>query len=215
MKKAALIATLFVSTPALANVTFYDSKVLFDAAAATILIENFDDFSPTDTEIYSSITRGIATYTPLSGSPAPNLFINGTNTVYNAFGANLNPFTGTVLNSSGDEDIMVSFSTPLTAAGFDGYLNGLGVGNVKVFSDGNLLGTLNLPDPVGGGKIFVGITSDTPFNSFQWTTTGGGTLSTAIDTITVATVPIPAAGWLLGSALAGLLTIRNRYSKKV
>ncbi len=211
MKKAALIATLFVSTPALANVTFYDSKVLFDAAAVTTLIENFDDFSPADFNIYDPITRGIATYTSLSGP----LAITGATTVYDNFGVNLNPFTATVLASSGEvEDILVSFSTPLTAAGFDGYLNGLGAGSVKVFSDSNLLGTLNLPDPVGGGKIFVGITSDTPFNSFQWTTTDGGIRNTAIDTITVATVPVPAAGWLLGSALAGLLTFRNRYSKK-
>lgn len=214
MKKVALIATLFVTTPALANVTFYNSKGAFDATISTSLIENFDGFSPADTNIFSSIVRGIATYTSFSGVPTPNLVVTGATTVYNNFGANLNPFTGSVLSSSGDENILVSFSTPLSAVSFDGYLNGLGVGTVKVFSDKNLLGAFDLPNPIGGGKIFVGITSDTPFNGFQWTTLGGGVINTAIDTISVASVPIPATAYTFGSALAGLLAFRNRFTKK-
>lgn len=109
-----------------------------------------------------------------------------------------------MLTSSGDEDIQVSFSVLQTAVGFDGYLNGLGPGTVKVFSGATLLATLDLSNPSGGGKIYVGIVSTTAFDSFRWTTTGGGFANTAIDTISVSNVPEPGTVALMMAGLLGV-----------
>lgn len=214
IQKTIFLAFAVVSTYANGAVTFYDSKASFDLAATTVLIENFDIFSPVDTNIFTPIVSGIATYTALA--PATNLVVTGASTIYSNFGANLTPFQGTVLSSSGPENIKVTFSSQLSAAGFDGYLNGLGAGTVKVFDDATLLGTLDLPNPTGGAKIYVGIVSDSHFNAIQWTTTGGGTLNSAIDTISVSTVPelstasLMALGLGMLFAMSGLSSARKK-----
>ena len=198
-------------TPASAAVTFYGTKAAFDGAASTVLIEDFDSFVPKDTNIFSSVTRGIATYTPFAPAAQPNLVVTGS--TYNNFGTNLNPFNGTVLTTSGDEDIQVSFSVAQTAVGFDGYLNGLGPGTVKVFDGATLLATLDLADPAGGGETYVGIVSTTSFDAFRWTTTAGGVLNTAIDTISVSNVPEPGTVALMVAGLFGIGAVAGRRSR--
>lgn len=207
---AAFFAAMsFVAESTVAAVTFYDSKAAFDAAASTTLIEDFTSFTPKDTSIFSSITRGIATYTPFAPIHAPNLVVTGV--AYTNFGANLNPVTDHVLTTSGDEDILVTFAIGQSAVGFNGYLNGLGPGTLSVFNDGTLLDTLNLDNPIGGALIYVGITSSTPITAFRWTTTNGGILNTAIDNISVSAVPEPATYAML---LAGFGLMAYRMQRR-
>lgn len=206
---AICIALGLAAESASAAVTFYSSEATFNVAASTTLIEDFTSFSPKDTGI-GPITLGIATYTPFAPTSNPNLVVTGV--PYTNFGTNLNPVTEHVLTTSGDEDILVTFSIAQSAVGFNGYLNGLGPGTVTVFNGVSLLGTLNLDDPAGGALIYVGITSSTPITAFRWTTTNGGLLNTAIDNISVSTVPEPAtyATLLIGLALFGFVAQRRR-----
>lgn len=193
-----------------ASVTFFDSKSSFDLTVTSEIIETFDAFSPVDTRVSSPIIRGMATFSALA--PSTNLVITGANTTYYNFGTNLSPQKGTVLSSSGPERIGVTFSSYLSAVGFEGYLNGLGPGTVKVLDGSTVIGTLNLPNPVGGGKIYVGILSDIKFNSFEWATTAGELRNTAIDTISVSTVPELPTALLMGIGIT-LLILRRMYLK--
>lgn len=188
--------------PASATVTFYDDQAAFDAAASTVLIEDFDSVVPKDVQILTPIVRGIATYSSSAPVASPNLVVTGT--TYTNFGANLVPFNEIVLTASGEEDILVNFSLAQTAVGFDGYLNGLGPGTVRVFDGATLLDTFDLADPAGGGKTYVGIVSTTPFDGFRWTTTSGTELNTAIDSIAASNAPEPE---MVGSMVAGLLGV--------
>ena len=54
--------------------------------------------------------------------------------------------------------------------------------------------------------------SDTTTINFQ-SLMLGSPIGPAIDSMTVAAVPIPAAAWLLGSGLIGLVVIRRRFNK--
>ena len=199
---ALAVSVAAVVAPASATVTFYADEAAFNAAASTVLIEDFDSFVPKDVAILTPIVRGIATYTPSASVVSPNLVVTGT--TYFNFGANLNPFNATVLTSSGEEDILVNFSLTQTAVGFDGYLNGLGPGTVRVFDGATLLDTFDLADPAGGGKTYVGIVSTTPFDGFRWTTSSGTELNTAIDSIAVSNAPEPET---VASMVAGLLGV--------
>lgn len=203
-----------ISSPAAAAVQFFDSKAALDAISPTHVIETFDGFSPTDVDIFTPVTRGLVTY---SAPPGHNIVITGPSTVYTNFGANLNPLQGTVLTASGEEDFFLTFATPQMFVGFDTYLNGLGAGTVKVLTSGFVLATLDLPDPAGGAKGYVGISSDTPFDQIRWTTTGGSTLNTAIDSIAVAVavarVPLPASISLLALGLL-LVAASSRQQRR-
>jgi hypothetical protein len=76
----------------------------------------------------------------------------------------------------------------------------------------------NLAVPTFNTIVFVGFTSDTPITSVAFTEQGYGMdiisfeLGTANPPVT-APVPIPAAVWLLGTGLVGLVGIRRRLKK--
>ena len=216
MKAVLALALSLAAVSAQSAVIQYNSRSDFDQVASTTLVEDFEGFYPANTEIYSSITRHGITYTPVA--PSSNLVVTGANTTYVNFGSNLNPFRSTALSVSGDENIMVRFSELHTALSFEGYLNGLGPGSVTVYRGNDIVGSFALPNPVGGQKIFLGFTSDLGIDGFRWTTTGGGNLNSAIDTIalgeSISSNPVPEPGSLALATTALLAGFGQRLRQR-
>lgn len=215
MQSKIAIATLSAVAAALGSAaaypatTFYDSKSAFDLVASTVLIEDFESFSPKDTGFFPTLSTGFLTFTAYDPPSSPNLVV--TSPGYTNFGVNVSPTTSSVLSTSGDENFEMFFALAQTAAGFEGYLNGLGPGTVTVKNGALVLGTYDLPNPAGGAITYVGVVSDTPFSSIVWDTTAGGVRNSGIDNISVAAVPEPST-WvtLLASFLAFAFLARRR-----
>ena len=214
---SAVIAAVLTGMSATAGATtitfFYDNKAAFDAAASTALYEDFESFSPKDTNL-PLISLGIIAYTPFATASLPNLLVSSPG--YLNYGVNVSPTTSSILTTSGDEDFEMAFGIAQTAVGFVGYLNGLGPGTVKVFDGGTLLDTYNLPDVSGGAKIHFGVVSaGGTFDKLRWTSTAGSLLNTGVDDISLSAVPEPSTYALLATGLLviGVLKQRRRLPR--
>lgn len=210
MKKYLLGLTLLaISAHAHSLVVFHNSKSALDAVRPTQVIDNF--YRETDIAFAQQFQRGSLLFTSHAGTPV----IIGRQSTYYNFGSNLNPFRGTVLTASGDEDYTVKFlHSPQYAAGFDLILNGLGPARVDVLNQGQVVGSLNIANIPGGGYRYVGFSSDTAFDSFRWVTTAGGSLNTAIDNIAVHSIPEPETWAMMIAGLAGLGFMQSRRRKQ-
>ena len=206
VRTAFFALAIVASSNALASaaVITFTSEAAFDAATNATVVEDFESFSPKDTNLAVIVSNGI-TYTPVG---------TGTNVAvaspgYTNFGAGVNPTTTSILTASGNEDFTGVFSSPAFAVGFDVFLNGLGPATATFFNDATLLGTVAFP--TGDDQRFAGILSDVAVTSFRWTATRGGELNTGIDNVALgdaAQVPEPATVLLLGF---GLLAAARRW----
>ncbi len=205
MKTLTLLSglSLFAMSPVgYSAVTFSTNLSVFNRMTSTSIVEDFESFSDA---ARPSSSNGISYSSPI------NLWVASPG--YTNFGVPIT--TSSILTANGDEDYTLGFSMPITALGFDTYLNGLGSATVSVFGNSGLLGTFSLihnPKLVG----FLGIASTENITSLHWLTTGGYVINTGIDNIrtgSVSAVPVPAAIWLFGSGLMGLLGLnkRSRY----
>ncbi|WP_338849881.1 hypothetical protein V8J88_12550 [Massilia sp. W12] len=201
---------LALSTHAHSVVVFHDSKAALDAVRPTQVIDNFEQ--ELNQAFPRQFQRGSLHFTSHAGVPV----IIGSRSTYYNFGSNLNPFRGTVLTASGDEDYTIKFlDSPKYAAGFDLILNGLGPARVDVLNQGQVVGSLNIANIPGGGYRYVGFSSNTAFDSFRWVTTAGGSLNTAIDNIAVHSIPEAQTWGMLVAGLAGLAFMRRRQHNKL
>lgn len=196
-----------VSSTANASLTFYNNQATFNSLVTTTLVDDYEAGDPRNTSL-SSLTRNGVTYTPLAGSSNVWLADAG----YNNFGAGVGITTTSILTSNGDEHFSAVFASSVGAVSFDTYRNGLGPTTVSVFSNATLLGTFT---PAGNpnDQGFMGFISTGPaITSFEWNSTLGGQLNTGIDNLRSAPMaaPVPAAAWLLGSGLLGLIGVARR-----
>jgi hypothetical protein len=203
----ALSATLFAAVAIQGQVTFYQSKAAFDAVTGTMLLEDFESFSPQDTVIIPSFTSHGVTYTGFAGSPSGNVYVESPGMVY-GLGAS-HPATSSVLTANGDEDFTAAFSTAVSAVGFDTYLNGLGPVTIGIYNGATLLDSFSYAGSVNTEE-YLGIVSTIPITSFRFTSAQGGIVDTGIDNISVAAVPEPTSTAL---ALAGVLLSVTLYSR--
>jgi len=162
----------------------------------SVLVEDFEGFPLGDQT--SPLTLSNATYT----SSRPYIV------------EDLGLPTRSLINNEPDPDtgrVFDAFGTGATMFGLD--LNDLGFGDdVLRITVVGTSGTLTVEQTTGSLNGFVGfqdalgLTSVTFFNLGY----GGGSYNYGFDNVTTGIVPIPAAVWLFGSGLLGLIGIARR-----
>jgi hypothetical protein len=177
------------SLTAQGNVTFFTDDVAFNNASIISTVEDFEAFSPKDIALSSFTFNGII-YSGIT-----NVWVSSPG--YTNFGV---PITdSSILTATGDEDITVSFEVPVTAVGFNTYLNSFGPAVVEVIGSNGILDVFSPshnPTEVG----FLGITSSEEILSIHWKTVNGAATNTGIDNI------------LTGSIRESLLVSLNSFT---
>lgn len=195
MKYSLIIAVVLgLAGMASADLTFYGptDQAAFAADSLISIVETFDAVTPKDTRLSSFVSQGV-TYTGIGGSPTPNVWV--TSYPYTNFGVAVPD--ATVLTANGDEDFMMDMSSvgPITAVGFDTYLNGYGPATIQIQNADGWTATTLTHDATMVG--FFGVTSDSPIIAIRWTTVNGRAINTGIDNVQMGTVvPVPSAALL-------------------
>ena len=194
-------ALLLFAAVAHADLTFYGPADRASVATDTIIsiVETFDSVTPKDTALASFSSQGV-TYAPFAAGG--NVWVTGH--AYTNFSVPV-PAGASVLTATGNEDFTVgmTFVAPVTAVGFDTYLNSYGPVTVQVHNSDGWTSTSVNHNPAMIG--FFGVTSSTTIDTIRWTAVGGQTVNTGIDNVQIGVVPVPAAFvlGLLGMGAAG------------
>ena len=203
----------FAVLPARAGTNSYSSLAAFQAVSNTTVQATFENFMPLNTNYYSPITEGAVTFTsgPIS-TQSPNLIVITPNVGTSVFGE---PLASNVLTESGNENINMTFSTPMTAVGWDAYTNRFADPTVSVYDTNNvLLAAFTLtqaPDTLG----FFGVISTSPIGRINWLAVSGELEDTGIDNIRSSPAPVPEAssfvslGLLLVLGMGGIAVSRR------
>jgi hypothetical protein len=175
---AALAAGLLFAPSAHSTpVTFFTTQAALDAAVhSAVLLEDIFGATP-DVKFEPTLVLPSGSYTGLEGSPGPHVLVASPG--YTNFGAQVGTTTQFILTASGEENILVAFSTPHYAVGFDAFYNGLGPLTLTVLGAGNsVLDTLAFATGLNlatglADKGCLGFSSTVPVYGFQWDTTAG------------------------------------------
>ncbi|CAN5548257.1 hypothetical protein BH09GEM1_BH09GEM1_09520 [soil metagenome] len=206
-----VVCSLALATPAAAQT--YTAKGLFLAAIGTPdYTETFETVPVAKDTRVSSFTQAGIKYTGLAGVP-PNVWVASPG--YNNFGAGLNPTSSSVLTSDGNEVFLIEFITGQAALGFDILNNGLGSVTTQFFNGGTLLATI-----VGSGAAGLSYNgyvapSGVFITSARYTATGGGSINSGIDNLSVSrsvvvATPEPSTLPLLAGGMIAMLIARRR-----
>ena len=220
-----LLLPMCISTNAQAAFLFFTDRASFDASYSGLTFEDFNDLNSTFADPLVGISEPLSSSMGIfnSGTIEPGLDIAtvlGTGLVWAepTWDAGLGPvnstnFFGTNQNVDGN-GLKLSFSNA-NAVGFDVYsLGDLGSGNpifdITVFDTvGGVLGLTSVTAPLTGQ--FFGVASSTQIGRIEAIAPGSRVElfdNIAFGAATV--VPIPAAVWLFGSGLLGLVGIARR-----
>lgn len=174
---SALAAVAAVS--ARAALISYSDLASFTGANTTVVVEDFESAAIPHDVAMSSFTHNGITFTGDAGVRTHNVW--DASAGYVNFSVPIT--TSSVLTANGDENILMTFSSPSTAVGFDTYLNFYGPATITVtlVGGGSQVYTFN-QDPTKVG--FWGVSSDdAAIASVRWATVNGGLINTGIDNI--------------------------------
>lgn len=196
-----------------AATVFYTDVSSFDSAATTTLVEDFEATGQLlNTQIFPGFTNSGITYTGLAGTPSPNVVIADGLSNFGLVGV----IPSRVLTANGLEDFTVDFGSPVTAVGFDTYLNAATVldmtspDTVRVYGASGILGSFN-PTHAATSIGFLGVTSDEPIVSVRWSTVGGEVINTGIDNVVQGSaIPEPTSLALYALLAGSSLLARGR-----
>lgn len=213
--RSALIVGIVMSATARAAVVTFDDESAFLASAGDVTVENFNSFTTQQSFDTGSITLDdftLSTTGPVVGGD--NNYIGPTLPGSLA----LSNFDDTPIvwarsagagNVAADPvDVVFSFDDPTMVFGawyLD--LNNAGLTDITL-SDGTVV-----DPPVSNAIGFFGFVSDTAFSSVIFRTSVAND-GFGVDNVTyssnLAPVPLPAAIWIFGSGLIGLIAIARR-----
>ena len=205
-----LFATALAS-PAAAQT--FTAKSLFLAAVGTPdYTETFESVPVPKDVAVSSFTQAGISYTGLAGRPT-NVWVASPG--YNNFGAGLNPTASSVLTANGNEDFLINLFAGKGAIGFDILNNGLGSVTTSFFNGATLLATIVGSGAAGMSYAGYVAAPGVKVTTVRYTATGGGTLNTGIDNLSVVDVPVtaspePSTLPLLALGAGALLFVRRR-----
>ncbi len=203
---ASMVCIGMLTESAYAATVTYSDRALFESSVGPVQIDNFESYI--DGQTITNLFGGLATF---NTTQAPTIFA-GSFTPGPVAGNSLIPeprFNTTPL--------VISFSTPVNAVGadlFDDY-DGSPVVNTLSLSVTTSLGNIySISENSGNFQVgFLGIQSTEGITEARFLIDGfGGNLE--IDSLTVSSVPVPAAIWMFGSGLLGLVGVaRHRKSQ--
>lgn len=202
MKKVLLglfLSIAFASFNANAAVVIFTDRMAWEAAAGSFSEENFNSYTNGVSYEFSPIDVGDFTVS-VSGST----YGSSWHFIGPAFNANDVNGTGQLNIATGDlGGTNLAFDKLITGFG----ANWSGVSNDRTTSIiiGNEV--IDLPNINGG---FFGFISDVAFTSVDFVLTSGAADGFAIDNVVYSPVPLPAAAWLFGSGLLGLVGMSRR-----
>lgn len=193
--------------------TFTAKSVFLAAIGTPDYTETFETVPVSKDTRIASFTKSGIKYTGLAGTPTLNVWVASPG--YTNFGAGLNPTSSSVLTSDGNESFLLDFLTAQTAVGFDILNNGLGPVTTQFFNGTTLLATIT--GSGAAGLSYNGFRADPGvfITSARYTATGGGTINTGIDNVSISAAPVvatpePTSLLLLTTGALGALALRRR-----
>ena len=206
--------------------TEYISKTDFLAAAGPTVVEDFNAetprlFSVGSPESFTGFSVSVSALLDSSIGVLTAAEINDPDrlgTIPNVPSTNPTNALGwygnnTAVGSSQGPTFSLEFTQPTTALGFD-YFDSDNTDAFRIRVSNN---DQPFNDPPWGpgfvGDAFFGIVSDTPFDRVDisfFPPEGGFLGSFSMDNVYTSVVPVPAAAWLFGSGLLGLIGVARR-----
>lgn len=210
IKRTRLLAMVAALTPISASYAIpisYTNLASFDTVSSTSIIEDFNGPGLIYDAAISSFSSNSITYTGLAGVPFPNVYLASGSV--NAAGGS------TILTANGDEDFSLTFSSGVSAIGFDTYDNNIGGVTISVFDESDVFLGSFLQDHAENQVGFFGVVSDVNIGSLRWTGVGGAQVNTGIDNIRLGTIigvaePSSVALFALGLTVVGYTRRKKR-----
>jgi len=192
-------------------VTYTDKSTFLNAVGSTNATMTYDSNITGDRDLVSSHTE--------NGVTINNLIA----IINNTYGSGIyNVGSGAIAQSGVGETSTVSYTENFYAAGFSYFTvqpdgNHAGALTNLTLSTGDVF-SLDTSGLINGDALFFGFTSDEALTSFSLATISGSGadrrwLNTDDVMISTSAVPVPAAVWLFGSGLIGLVGIRRNIFK--
>ncbi len=193
---AVAIMASFVANSASAATVLYTDRSAFQADAPGLMTEGFNsDFVGANEVDFGDFTvrvgRAGVNLNSANGATLPQLVSEGTRSIFTI---------DTTAPSTVGNNVRFRFDTPVTAFGID--INDHGSTLLQAANDGSLA-TVDLT--TGQASLFFGVIDTVPFNELviSWNNAQD---AVGFDNLEYGSpVPVPAAIWLFGSGLLGLI----------
>ena len=205
LKITSAVTALVLSTSANASTVVYSDISSFTTATNSLTTVDFEGaWGATYTDFSSGYTSGDVTFTGNQYQYIGDYTtLNSSSNPYSAVGSDFLLGIG-----SDGYGITATFASGVTAVGLDFSL-GETSGTTMTFT----LGTgeqFNVASPTNYALNFFGITSDVAITSISWNAPSSRLIADNFVYETAAVVPVPAAVWLFGSGLLGLIGFARR-----